>query len=506
MTPSPPPRPPRRPASSGGGPSKRGAVSAHSTGQSDKTRPISGRPPAPKNGGRKNGGQKNGGQQNGGRKNGLWNTGSVPIGRWIPAIAALAVLAVVVAAGAVGGGGKGIAGADTTPTTIATVAAAEPIVDSTSTTVADLSATGGVDYEETGLTVPSSTLPGVGTAAGAPIVKTNLASSLYIGTSGADVKALQHRLAQLGFVPGKIDGYFGEMTKEAVWAYEKLIVQTKPDKATGKVTNAMWQSLQDPVAIQPRRPGSGTHVEIYLPQQVAAVFTDNMPTLVLHISSGAAITPERTAANSWCSTVHLDTASDGTPLPAPVDQPVCGVAYTPGGVFSFKRELQGDHIGPLGGMYNPVYFNYGIAMHGASNVPLTPASHGCIRMNKLISNTFQNYVHLRDRVYVWGWDGKEPEQYSSRESTPVFNYNDPSATTTTTTSTTVVKATTTTQKSASTTTVKTTTTSAKPAPTTTVKAPTTTVKTPTTTSVAPTTAAGSPTTAPATPPTSTSTP
>ncbi len=447
------------------------------------------RPPAPKNGGQKNGGQKNG--------------SSVPIGRWIPAIAALVVLGVVVAAGAVGGGGKGLAGADTTPTTIAAVAAAEPIVDSTSTTAADLSATGGVDYEETGLTVPSSTLPGVGTAAGAPIVKTNLASSLYIGTSGAPVKALQNRLAQLGFVPGKIDGYFGEMTKEAVWAYEKLILQTQPDKATGKVTNAMWQSMQDPVAIQPRRPGSGTHVEIYLPQQVAAVFTDNTPTLVLHISSGAAITPERTAANSWCATVHLDTASDGSPLPAPVDQPVCGVAYTPGGVFSFKRELQGDHIGPLGGMYNPVYFNYGIAMHGASNVPLTPASHGCIRMNKLISNTFQNYVHLRDRVYVWGWDGKEPEQYSSRESTPVFNYNDPSATTTT--STTVPK-TTTTQKPAATTTVKTTTTSAKPT-TTTVKTPTTsTVKPPPTTSNAPTTAAGSPTTAPATPPPSTSTP
>ncbi len=429
----------------------------------------------------------------------------MPIGRWIPAVAALAVLAVVVAAGAVGGGGKGLAGADTTPTT---VAAAEPIVDSTSTTAADLSATGGVDYEETGLTVPASTLPGVGTAAGAPIVKTTLASSLYIGTSGPSVKALQNRLAQLGFVPGKIDGYFGEMTKEAVWAYEKLILQTQPDKATGKVTNAMWQSMQDPVAIQPRRPGSGTHVEIYLPQQVAAVFTDNTPTLVLHISSGAAITPERTPANSWCSTVHLDTASDGSPLPAPVDQAVCGVAYTPGGVFSFKRELQGDHIGPLGGMYNPVYFNYGIAMHGASNVPLTPASHGCIRMNKLISNTFQNYVHLRDRVYVWGWDGKEPEQYTSRESTPVFNYNDPSATTTTstTTTTTVVKATTTTQKPASTTTVKATTTSAKQAPTTTVKTPTaTTAKTPTTTSVTPTTAAGSPT-ASATPPPSTSTP
>ena len=56
---------------------------------------------------------------------------------------------------------------------------------------------------------------------------------------------------------------------------------------------------------------------------------------------------------------------------------------------TFQREVQGDRVGALGRMFNPVYFNYGIAMHGAGNVPLEPASHGCIRMHKTISNTFQ---------------------------------------------------------------------------------------------------------------------
>ena len=393
-----------------------------------------------------------------------------PVGRWLPAIAAVSVLAVVVLAGAFGGGrdddklsGADAAGLDGTPG-VTTSSAAVAVTDD------------GTGYDVTGLTVPPSTVadPNASTAL-APVTKTMLARTLRQGTFGDDVKMVQARLTELGFVPGVIDGAFGEQTMEAVWAYEKLILQTPYDKATGKVTDAMWQGMQDPVVVQPRRPASGTHVEVYLPQQVAAVFTDNTATLVLHISSGTAMTPERTKENSWCETINLDTDENGNPLDPPQDKAVCGVAYTPGGVFRFQRQVQGDRVGALGRMFNPVYFNYGIAMHGAKQVPLTPASHGCIRMNQTISDTFQNYVHLRDRVYVWGWDGKQPEQYTKRESTPIFNYPDPDATTTT------EKSTTTTAKAAVTATTKpaTTPTTAKPAAatTTTTKGPTSTTAT-----------------------------
>jgi L,D-transpeptidase catalytic domain/Putative peptidoglycan binding domain len=422
-----------------------------------------------------------------------------PVGRWIPAIAALAVLAIVVAAGA-GDDHKGVAGAgaDAAADVNANPSADPGIIDATSTSsvisatdIANAADTGGISYEETGLTVPASTMPAIGIATGAPIVKTHISTTLRQGSYSEEVKTVQSRLTQLGFVPGVSDGAFGEQTKEAVWAYEKLILQTPPEEATGKVTDAMWQGMQDPIVIQPRRPGNGTHVEIYLPQQVAAVFKDNIATLVLHISSGTATTPERTKLNSWCETIHLDTDADGNPVDPPIAQDVCGVAYTPGGVFSFKREVTGDRVGALGRMFNPIYFNYGIAMHGAKEVPLHPASHGCIRMNQRISDTFQSYVHIHDRVYVWGWDGKEPEQYTKRESTPIFNYADPDAATTTTTE----KPTTTSEKASTPTTEKPTPTTAKSVPTTTAK-PTPTTATPTTpapTTAAPTTAA--PTTA-----------
>ncbi len=351
------------------------------------------------------------------------------------------MLAVVVFAGAMSGGAKdgGDAIGVDSPSSL------PGVVDSTSTT--DI-------YGVSGLTVPPSTTPVTSTTVVAAD-KTSLDRPLLRGVFGNDVKALQGRLSELGFVPGVADGAFGDQTQQAVWAYEKLVLKVPRTDATGKVTNDMWQAMQDRFAIQPRRNGSGTHVEIYLPEQVAAVFTDNVATLIVHISSGD--------DQEWCDTVTLDTDANGNKLDPPQTKAVCGISRTPGGVFRFQRQVAGDRVGALGRMFNPIYFNYGIAMHGAQNVPLEPVSHGCIRIHKTISDTFQSYVHLRDLVYVWGQDGKEPEAYSSKESTPIFDYPDPDATTTTST----------------TTTVKATTTTAKPAPTTVQPAvTTTTVKVP----------------------------
>ena len=81
-------------------------------------------------------------------------------------------------------------------------------------------------------------------------------------------------------------------------------------------------------------------------------------------------------------------------------------------------------------MWNPVYFNYGIAVHGAGNVPSYPASHGCVRIPMHIGNYFPSLVKYGDQVFVF--DGvKEPEAYGAQ--LPPFNTPDPSYTTTTST-------------------------------------------------------------------------
>jgi hypothetical protein len=105
-------------------------------------------------------------------------------------------------------------------------------------------------------------------------------------------------------------------------------------------------------------------------------------------------------------------------------------------VFRLQRYHEGKRVSPLGGMKNPWYFNYGIAIHGAENVPDHPASHGCVRISNALADVFPTLVSRGDGVYVWGYDGREPEGYSEREMLPSFNREDPTRTTTTTSTTT----------------------------------------------------------------------
>ena len=278
------------------------------------------------------------------------------------------------------------------------------------------------------LTVPGSTEPQVVIDTDPAKPKTVLARTLKLGSSGDDVKAAQQLLKDSGFDPGPLDGEYGPGTLDAVWAFEGLVLKRPYAQQVGQLTNDIWQTMQDPIVYKPRRPDNvagATHMEIYLDLQVAIVFTGNKPTLITHISSGT--------GEKWCEIVKSDTDDKGQPLNPPVEKDVCGVSKTPGGVFQFYRRYQGNREGPLGGMWNPVYFNFGIAVHGAHNVPSTPASHGCIRIPMFIANYFPKLVAKADRVFVW--DGiKEPEEYSEQEMRPVFNYPNPNPSTTTTSS------------------------------------------------------------------------
>ncbi len=311
-----------------------------------------------------------------------------------------------------------------------------------------------------------------------------LAGPLIKGAHNDDVVRLQTRLAALGFQPGPIDGSFGDGTQQAVWAFKKLLgnenwadFKARDDQTT--VDEVTWQAMNDPAfAVSPRRPNTGRHIEIYLPLQVLALFdADNEPIFVAHISTGE-LNPDGTDA-TFCEDALYDTDIYGQPLEEPVKKPICAEAKTPPGVFQLQRYHEGSRQSPLGGMKNPWYFNYGIAIHGAYNVPNYPASHGCIRISNDLANVFPTLVGKGDAVYVWGYDGREPEGYSKNEMLPSFNREDPTRTTTTT-------STTTTSTTVPPTTVAPTTappTTQAPATTTTTEAPapatTTTVPTPT---------------------------
>jgi lipoprotein-anchoring transpeptidase ErfK/SrfK len=337
---------------------------------------------------------------------------------WLPAIAAGLVLAMVIGIGVFLGDNGTNVGAE--PSTLVTTPATD----------------------RNGIIAPVATTAPPVVAPTAP----PLAAPISLGSAGEDVRRVQERLAQLGFQPGPADGQFGAGTQQAVWAFKKLVGNVAWEDFAARddqtvVTDDVWQQMADPsVRFLPRRPGSGTHVEIYLPQQVMAVFRDDVPIFISHISSGE-LRPDGEPA-TFCETATYDTDENGNTYPEPVTKQVCAEAKSPGGVFSFRRYHDGNRVSPLGGMKNPWYFNYGIAIHGAQNVPTRPASHGCIRISNSLADVFPDLVERGDAVYVWGHDGKEPEQYSERESLPSFNRPDPNATTTTTSTTTTTTTTT----------------------------------------------------------------
>ena len=299
--------------------------------------------------------------------------------RWRPAIAAFAVLLTVVAIAVVGNGDNGSNTESSNP---------DVVVESTN--------------------VPLVTVP--------------LTRTLKTGMKGDDVLRVQQRLAALRFDPGPQDGVFGQNTVQAVWAFEKLVMATPRDRATGTVTKSTWAIMQSDLRISPRRKAdTATHVELYLPEQVMIVFKDGAPALITHISSGS--------TEKWCEEVTIDPGEDGNNTNAQIKQGICGEAITPPGIFYFYNRRVGMRESKLGTMYNPVYFNYNIAVHGAILVPLEPASHGCVRIPMSVARYFPALVAYGDRIYVF--DGiKEPEEYGSP--VPPFDKPDPNYVPTTT--------------------------------------------------------------------------
>lgn len=183
--------------------------------------------------------------------------------------------------------------------------------------------------------------------------------------SAPDVKVLQQRLAALKYYPGRADGQFGPSTLEAVWAFQAVQGLT----VQNTVTAAMWRALAHPRAPKILVPGGGSlRVEISLSDQVLVLYRDGQVALISHISSGGGY--------YYCG------PGGG-----------CGYAVTPAGDFRTTVYLPGWVTVPLGQMYDPVFFiGTAYAIHGSSDVPASPASHGCIRIPMGIAEFFHTLV------------------------------------------------------------------------------------------------------------------
>ncbi|MBO3745522.1 murein L,D-transpeptidase [Streptosporangiaceae bacterium NEAU-GS5] len=205
--------------------------------------------------------------------------------------------------------------------------------------------------------------------------------TLKPGMRGAAVKELQTRLRALGYVPGKIDGRYGGSTQAAVWAFQKV----QGIRPTSTVAAKTWNALENPKAPKVLVPGgAATRVEINLTRQIMVYYVSGSVKLISHISSGSGIPYVEYAV--W----------NGK------RQRFSGGAVTPTGDFKTSWRVSGWHRSYLGQLYNPIFFNGGIALHGALSVPLYPASHGCVRLPMAVAGILPGMLGTGVPVHVRG--------------------------------------------------------------------------------------------------------
>lgn len=201
-------------------------------------------------------------------------------------------------------------------------------------------------------------------AATASVAYTPPKRTLKEGMSGADVKAMQQRLAALKYYPGPIDGSFGNDTIEAVWAFQE-VNRLSVDGVVGPVTARALVYPRTFASNDPRQ--NATRIEVNLAMRVLVLYKNGQIALISHVSSGGGYTYR--CGGSYCK------------------------AITPTGNYRTTAYMSGWVTVPLGKMYNPVFFISTVyAIHGDTYVPVYPASHGCIRIPMDIAAFFHTLV------------------------------------------------------------------------------------------------------------------
>jgi lipoprotein-anchoring transpeptidase ErfK/SrfK len=161
---------------------------------------------------------------------------------------------------------------------------------------------------------------------------------------------MQRRLTDVTFDPGPIDGVFGQMTLDAVLAFEKLHDLTRDGVMQPPELRRLAKA---PRPTAPAR-AVATFVDVDVERQVLLEVVDGIVVQTLAVSTG---------------NEALYRSASGM-----------AVAHTPRGAFTILRKIEGWRVGPLGPMYYPSYFYDGYAIHGSSSVPAYPTSHGCVRI------------------------------------------------------------------------------------------------------------------------------
>ena len=180
--------------------------------------------------------------------------------------------------------------------------------------------------------------------------------NLGVGSRGASVRGLEQRLHELHYALGRVDGYYGSDTSDAVVAFQKLHGLSR----TGSTDLRFWRAL-DRAGIPTPRYGGPKHVEVSKERQVLFLVSGGQVTLIVPVSTGA---------------------TGNTPL---------GVWHVYSRVPGYNAEQ----------MYYSSFFVGAFAIHGYHSVPPYPASHGCVRIPIWVAPRVYSLIDYGTTVYIY---------------------------------------------------------------------------------------------------------
>ena len=175
------------------------------------------------------------------------------------------------------------------------------------------------------------------------------------GDRGLAVTYLQSRLARLGYVVGR-RGSYDARTARAVLAFRKITRMARTQVATSAVFSRLEKGWG---RFKVRYKDHGRHIEGDLTHQVIALIDHGKAVRIYPMSSGKASTP------------------------------------TILGNFSVYMKEPGTNSH---GMIFSTYFIRGYAIHGFVDVPIYPASHGCLRIPPPDAVSVYNWINIGTRV------------------------------------------------------------------------------------------------------------
>jgi peptidoglycan hydrolase-like protein with peptidoglycan-binding domain len=268
--------------------------------------------------------------------------------------------------------------ADPTTTTIATTVA-PPVDTTTAGTTSAPAAPADAATTVPAPVAPPSAPPTMVTQV--PPLATELAP-LRRGSTGDEVRVLQQRLIDLGFWIDEVDGEYGLVTSQAVMAFQKYYGPFYVLDPSGNADAATMQVLRSLTGKPRAQATDGDLIEVDKTLQVLFVVRGGAAQWVFNASTGSGKT---------YTEVNQKDGGD-----------ITGTAITPEGHFKVYREYtDGWEKGQLGELYRPKYFKGGVAVHGLSNVPNYPASHGCVRVSLAAMDWIWANDVMPQKTEVW---------------------------------------------------------------------------------------------------------